>query len=146
MRANTWVKALKSGGNNTGPNCVQCLHFRKAERSDNSGANCVEVAYGSDLHDHCAEGECLAPGIADGSMVVRDSKLGADSPLAVFTPQEWAEFTAQVAAGRVDRDGDDCTITDPRGTGAVLRYTEDEWAAFADGCRKQEFGLVDAAV
>jgi hypothetical protein len=146
MRANTWVTARMSGGNNTGPNCVQCLNFRKAERSDNSGANCVACADASGLHDHCAEGECLAPGIADGSIVVRDSKLGADSPLAVFTAQEWAEFTGQVAAGRMDRDGDDYTITDPRGTGAVLRYTADEWAAFADGCRKQEFSLIDAAV
>lgn len=146
MRTNTWVTARMSGGNQTGPNCVQCLHFRKASRSDNSGANCVEVAYGSDLHEHCAQGECLAPGIADGSMVVRDSKLGADSPLAVFTAGQWAVFTGEVAAGRVDMDGADYTITDPRGTGVVLRYTAGEWAAFVDGCRRREFDLADAAV
>jgi hypothetical protein len=48
--------------------------------------DCVEVAY----REH-------TPGMA-----VRDSKLGARSPVLRFTPPEWQAFIAGVKAGEFD--------------------------------------------
>jgi hypothetical protein len=147
--------ATASGGNNTGPNCVEVAPFVKATQSGAAG-HCVEVAYTKaaasnpsgncvvagpavDAHADCTEATCLTPGIRPGDIVVRDSKLGADSPLAVFTADSWRAYTATVARGHADRDGGDYIIRDPRGTGIVLRYTAAEWAAFTDGCQRHEF-------
>lgn len=136
---NTWTKALKSGGNDTGPNCVEALNFRKAVKSGAEG-HCVEATTATATHAQCLPETCLTPGIKDGDVIVRDSKLGDDSPWAVFTAEQWAVFTAEVAAGDGDVvDGDDFLIRDPRGTGVTLRYTAAEWDAFTDGCRNREF-------
>ncbi len=144
LPVNKWVKASRSGGNNSGPNCVQCLQFVKATKGDNSGANCVEQSVATDgLHEHCGPGECLAEGIQAGDVVVRDSKAGPGSPVAVFTPMLWEQFVAAVADGQEWRDGEDWTIVDPRGTGVVLRFNAGEWDAFRDGCGKGEFALAD---
>lgn len=43
----------------------------------------------------------VAP-LPDGSVGVRDSKLGDDSPLLSFTPTEWVAFIAGVRAGEFD--------------------------------------------
>jgi hypothetical protein len=141
MKLNTWVKATLSGGNQTGPNCVECLQFRKASESGANSDNCVLVATADEmLHVHCPGDECLYPNIADGSVLVRDSKLGPDSPVIVFTADEWVAYTAEVAAGRDDRDGGDHVIRSA--DGIVLRFTDGEWAAFTDGCQRNEFALV----
>jgi hypothetical protein len=44
----TFAKATASGGNNTGPNCVEVANFFKADASNPSG-NCVEVTYATAL-------------------------------------------------------------------------------------------------
>jgi hypothetical protein len=41
-------------------------------------------------------GNCVQVG---GSVAVRDSKLGEDSPLLRFTPQAWKRFTGQLKSG-----------------------------------------------
>lgn len=51
----------------------------------NGAATCVEVAP-----------------LPDGSVGVRDSKLGDDSPLLSFTPTEWVAFVAGVRDGEFD--------------------------------------------
>jgi hypothetical protein len=140
MLPNTWTKARKSGGNDTGPNCVEALNFRKATKSTPE-CHCVEVTTAKATHANCLEGTCLTPGISDGDIIVRDSKLGDDSPWAVFTPEQWAAYTAEVASGRSDVEGADYVLRDPRGTGVVLRYTAAEWDAFTDGCRRSEFAV-----
>jgi hypothetical protein len=58
-------------------------HWRKSTRSANSG-NCVEVA-----------------GLDRGRRAVRDSK-DRHGPALVFTPAEWAAFTAGVRDGEFD--------------------------------------------
>jgi hypothetical protein len=160
VEALTFRSATKSGGNNTGPNCVE-VGFAKAAASNPSG-NCVEVGHAKadksaaaghcvepgvarDKHTGCTPDTCTTPGINDGDVVVRDSKLGDASPLAVFTPEQWAAFVVGVIAGQEQRDGDDYLITDPRGTGIVLRYTAAEWDAFMDGCANHEFDYQLAA-
>lgn len=61
------------------------LRWRKSSYSGNQGGNCVEVA-----------------DLPDGGMAVRDSKDPEGSTL-VFTPAEWAAFTAGVKDGEFDR-------------------------------------------
>ncbi len=58
--------------------------FRKSSYSGGNGGNCVEVA--------------AVPGIVG----VRDSKLGADSPILAVTSAEWSTFVNAVKAGRFD--------------------------------------------
>jgi len=58
--------------------------FRKSSYSGANGGNCVEVA--------------VAPGVVG----VRDSKLGADSPILAVTSAEWSTFVNAVKAGRFD--------------------------------------------
>lgn len=50
--------------------------------SNGTGGNCVEVA-----------------DLPDGHRAVRDSKLGDDSPVLIFTRSEMAAFAAGAAAG-----------------------------------------------
>ncbi len=136
LRTNHWVKAARSGGNNTGPNCVECLQFR----GDGWSGCGAEVATAHGIHGHCPPGRCLAEGIEDGDVVLRDSKLGTGSPLLVYTPERWASFVELVASGVEDRHGDAFMIHDPRPESDVrLIFTPGEWEAFADGCRKGEF-------
>ncbi len=56
------------------------LTWRKSSRSGDQGGNCVEVA---DL---------------DGGRAVRDSK-NPTGPALMFTPDQWAAFTAGVRDG-----------------------------------------------
>ncbi|GAA3662229.1 hypothetical protein GCM10022224_027500 [Nonomuraea antimicrobica] len=51
----------------------------------NGAATCVEVAP-----------------LADGNVALRDSKV-QDGPVLVFTPEEWAAFTAGVRSGEFDQ-------------------------------------------
>jgi hypothetical protein len=140
-------KATASGGNQSGPNCVEVAAFQKAASSNPSG-NCVEVATtaavqptvaGDDTHAHCTPETCLTPGIEPGDVVVRDSKLGDDSPLIVFSPQQWVGVVMATCAGAEERHGGDYLMRDPRNPGVVLRFTAGEWNAFRDGCTKGEF-------
>lgn len=57
--------------------------WRKS-RFCNGASACVEVA-----------------GLADGNIALRDSKQ-QDGPVLVFTPAEWAAFTAGVRDGEFD--------------------------------------------
>ena len=73
-----WRKASRSS--NTGANCVELAalttaEWRKASRSGNSGANCVELAS------------------TPGACAVRDSK-NASGPLLVFGAEPFAHFLA----------------------------------------------------
>lgn len=56
-------------------------NWRKATKSE-GGENCVEVAFA-----------------ADGTVGVRDSKLGDASPILAFTPSEWDAFSDGMAKG-----------------------------------------------
>ncbi len=58
--------------------------WRKSSRSNGNGGNCVEVA-----------------DLADGYRAVRDSKNPHGGAL-IFTPSEWAAFTAGVRDGEFD--------------------------------------------
>jgi hypothetical protein len=46
------------------------------------GDNCVQVSFGD-----------------DGTVYVRDSKLGDDSPVLEFTPGEWSAFEGGIVNG-----------------------------------------------
>jgi hypothetical protein len=58
--------------------------WRKSSYSGGNGGNCVEVA-----------------DLGNGHRAVRDSK-DSDGPALIFTPGEWAAFTAGVRDGEFD--------------------------------------------
>jgi hypothetical protein len=49
-----------------------------------------------------ANGGCVEVATVPGYIGVRDTKLGASSPVLAFTPHEWAAFLAGVRAGEFD--------------------------------------------
>ncbi|MCA1190295.1 MULTISPECIES: DUF397 domain-containing protein [unclassified Saccharopolyspora] len=51
---------------------------------------------------HAANG-CVEVGSGADRVGVRDSKLGAGSPVLLFTTAEWASFTARTRRGAFDR-------------------------------------------
>jgi hypothetical protein len=55
--------------------------WRKSRHS-NAEKDCVEVAF-----------------LPDGRVALRDSKEGGSGPALLFTPREWAAFTAGVVDG-----------------------------------------------
>ncbi|PRW63718.1 DUF397 domain-containing protein [Actinopolyspora mortivallis] len=59
-------------------------HWRKSSRS-NSGGNCVEVAQN-----------------LPGTTLLRDSKLGADSPVLAVSPDRFIIFLDAIKSDRLD--------------------------------------------
>ncbi|WP_199042734.1 DUF397 domain-containing protein [Glycomyces salinus] len=74
MLTSDWKKSSRSG--NTGGQCVEARflsnEWKKSSRSGGQGGACVEVR----AHNHIIQ--------------VRDTKLGADSPVLNVSPAEWA--------------------------------------------------------
>jgi len=76
----SWRKSSYSGSN--GGNCVEVAEvWRKSSYSASNGGNCVEVA--ATLPD---------------AVAVRDSK-DPGGPQLIFTPHDWAAFTASLRTG-----------------------------------------------
>lgn len=135
--------AVKATRSTAAGHCVTVAHA-KAARSVGDG-HCVEAGVAQqDNHTDCTPQTCSTPGIQPGDVVVRDSKLGADSPLVVFRPQEWREYVATVIEGGMERDGADYVLRDLRNPGVVLRFNPGEEDAFRDGCTKGEFTYSEA--
>ena len=75
----SWRKSSYSGSN--GGDCVEVAEvWRKSSYSGSNGGNCVEVAP------------------LPAAIAVRDSK-DPDGPRLIFTPQDWAAFTATIRTG-----------------------------------------------
>lgn len=62
---------------------LSAAQWRRSTRCDNSGPNCVEVAF------------------VEGAVAVRDSK-NRTGPALIFTPGEWAAFVGGAKAGEFD--------------------------------------------
>ncbi len=60
---------------------LQNVEWRKSRHSNSQG-DCVEVAF-----------------LPDGRVALRDSKDADTGPALLFTPREWAAFTAGVVDG-----------------------------------------------
>jgi hypothetical protein len=76
----SWRKSSYSASN--GGDCVEVAEvWRKSSYSGGNGGDCVEVA--ATLPD---------------AIAVRDSK-DPDGPKLIFTPHDWAAFTAAIRAG-----------------------------------------------
>jgi hypothetical protein len=78
-----WRKSSYSAGNGA---CVEVSQMAKASYSHQNGG-CVEAG-------PCACG---------GNILVRDTKLGEDSPVLAFTGAEWDAFIAGAKDGEFDR-------------------------------------------
>lgn len=42
----------------------------------------------------CSNGACVEVAVEDGRVLVRDSKLGEESPVLAFSPSDWRTFLA----------------------------------------------------
>lgn len=52
----------------------------------------------------CASGDCVVVAVDGDLVLVRDSKLGDNSPTLTFTCTEWDAFVEGVRAGEFDVD------------------------------------------
>lgn len=130
-------KATASGGNDTGPNCVE-IAFATGTASGPAG-HCVDAGVATaDIHAPCTPETCKAPGVQPGDTVVRDSKDNETGPWVVFRPEEWRDYVTAVLEGSRESVNGQYVIRDPR-TSVILRFTVPEWEAFVDGCAKGEF-------
>jgi len=50
----------------------------------------------------CANDSCVEVDLTGRSVKVRDGKLGDDSPVLEFTPDEWAAFQSGARSGEFD--------------------------------------------
>lgn len=115
------------------------------------GGGCVEVAW--TRAGECDSGSCVEAGVDGDRVLVRDTH-GAVIELRT---DAWGWALGAVASGKlppfarrvrlVDGGGVQWRGMPPAGTQAVtLRYTQDEWAAFAAGVQAGEFELDRLAV
>lgn len=107
----------------------------------------------------CSMSTCVSVLNLGHVVLIRDSKNGADAeqPIIELGSQRWANFVAAVAgAGEFDgstdvpvtgggvevvaEDAGSILLSDAT-TGTTLRFTDDEWQAFADGVRAGEFDV-----
>jgi hypothetical protein len=65
----------------------------------------VQIDSEAPLHwtKRCADSACIEIARNDAGVFMRDSK-DPDGPVLTFTGEQWASFTAAVAAGEFDRD------------------------------------------
>lgn len=80
-----WRKSSFSASSGTCVELADLTEWRKATASGHDGGECVETA-----------------DLPDGTIGVRDSKLGDDSPVLTFTRDEMRAFVQGVRAGEFD--------------------------------------------
>ena len=72
-------------------NCLEAL-WRKSSYSVHG--DCLEAAFRKS--SRCNGGTCAEAALRSGTVLVRDSKLGKESPVLEFTPAAWQAFLARV--------------------------------------------------
>lgn len=143
MIANTWKKSSRSNGNG-GNNCVE-VFWKKSTWSNPSG-NCVEVRRDP----------------SNDLVWLRDTKLGKNSPVLMFPEQVWIGFTRALKTENAlpfgypintrpawDAEGRETGHVEVRdyrlnGGSPILTFTKDEWTAFVEGVKDNEFDLQPA--
>lgn len=76
---------------------MEWRNWRKSRRSMNAG-DCVEVASWRKPSRSGYNGNCVEAGHGRGVIGVRDTKLGAASPVLAFTPDTWTRFATALKA------------------------------------------------
>ena len=91
---NDWRKSSYSFANG---NCVEASGDWRTSSYSGGNGQCVEAA--GDWRKSTASannGACAEVGQDGAVVLVRDSKLGAVSPVLSFSPEAWAGFLAEV--------------------------------------------------
>jgi hypothetical protein len=65
------------------------------DRADHAGGHWFTSSYSA------PNVQCVEVAFRPGHRLVRDSKLGDNSPVLAVSPAEWSTFTAVVKAGRL---------------------------------------------
>lgn len=128
-----WVKAEAS---NPSGNCVQARWTAARACSTNS---CVQA---SGWTSACSTQSCVEASHHHGTVWVRDSKLGDNSPVLAYPEADWDE-------GRVidfiPAGGEYMVMgTTAEGMLATLFFNPDEVTAFRQGIDDRDFALADA--
>ncbi len=143
MQPNVW-SACSSG------TCVEVKWVRAC-----SSGSCVEVGWVS----ACGSGSCVEVSHLGDRVLVRDSKLGEESPVIEFTPAGWRSFsvvaeewnreeTVLVSGGRlmntrlIGSDLPVCLAAEPdviAGWPRHLHFSWEEWDSFVEGVRAGKF-------
>jgi hypothetical protein len=99
-------------------------------------------------------GGCVEVALVDGVVLVRDSKLGDDSPVQEWTPGEWCDLLAPIKSDSDYPWGFSVMVSGEILLGLIghedlliqheglLRFDRDEWSAFSNGVKAGEFDLV----
>ena len=133
MERNVWVKSCESS------QCVKTMWVSAC-----STGGCVKVAW------KCGGGECVAVGHLADRVLVRDGKLGEESPVLEFTPSGWRGFCAVAA----EWDRSSVFVSGIKLGGSAehvclastddqvhLHFTWQEWDEFVEGVRAGKFDL-----
>ena len=77
------------------------VSWRKSSYSGTNGGACIEVAevWRKSSYSGSNGGDCVEVAPLPAAIAVRDSK-DPDGPKLIFTPQDWAAFTAAIRSGR----------------------------------------------
>lgn len=126
--------------------CAQggCVEAKYVRASSCGAGSCVEVSYSS-----CGNGDCVEVARDGDQVLVRDSKLGDDSPVLRYSLSRWVSFLAAIVGGELPHSAfeqPDGSVDLARGFASAgdmvrLGFTREEWDAFVEGVEKGEFDL-----
>lgn len=69
-------------------------NWKKSSRSSNQGGDCLEARWKKSSHSNNQGGACVEARAHEGVAQVRDTKLGAASPILEASAADWAAFLA----------------------------------------------------
>ena len=107
---------------------------------------CVEVKW----LKACSDGSCVEVAHDGGRVLVRDGKLGDESPVLEYGAEEWGEVLNSVRLGFLPHwgqpdtshrsvDGGVVWVNGDVAGGPSLSFTAEEWDSFVEGVRAGRF-------
>lgn len=120
--------------------CAQggCVEAKYVRASSCGAGSCVEVSYSP-----CGNGDCVEVARDGDRVLVRDSKLGDDSPVQAWPVKEWTELLRAIRTDSGRRawkwSGDFSSVELAHDFDEPLVFSESEWDAFLEGVLAGDF-------